>query len=61
MNGDGWDMPNDGAQVEIHIKATVDAGKVFDERTVKFEVGEGSEEMIPKGVEIAIEKMKVRL
>jgi len=57
VNGEGWDMPNDGAQVEIEIKGTVD-GRVFDERNVKFELGEGAETNIPRGLEVAIEKMK---
>ena len=59
VNGEGWDMPNDGAQVEIDMKATTD-GKVFDERNVKFELGEGAESNIPLGLEVAIEKMKVK-
>jgi len=57
VNGEGWDMPNDGAQVEAEIKGMVDS-KVFDERTVKFEMGEGAEIGVPRGVEIAMEKMK---
>ena len=60
VNGEGWDMPNDGAQVEAEIKGIVD-NKVFDERTVKFEMGEGSECGVPRGVEIAMEKMKVMI
>ena len=60
VNGEGWDMPNDGAQVEAEIKGLVD-NKVFDERTVKFEMGEGSECGVPRGVEIAMEKMKVMI
>ena len=58
VNGEGWDMPNDGAQVEAEIKGMVES-KVFDERTIKFEMGEGSEIGVPRGVEIAMEKMKV--
>ena len=53
-------MPNDGAQVEAEIKGLVD-NKVFDERTVQFEMGEGSECGVPRGVEIAMEKMKVMI
>ena len=60
VNGDGWDMPNDGAQMEVKICGKVQ-DKVFDERTVKFELGEGIEEGIPRGVEMALEKMKVCL
>jgi len=42
VNGDGWDMPNDGAQVEVKLLGKVE-DKVFDDRTVKFEMGEGIE------------------
>jgi len=57
VNGEGWDMANDGAQVEVKLCGKAE-DKVFDERTVKFEMGEGTEEGIPRGVEIALEKMK---
>jgi len=56
-NGEGYDQPNDGSQVEIEIKGTVN-GKVFDERKVAFEVGEGLDVGIPRGIEFALEKMK---
>lgn len=49
--------PTDGALVKVHLKGTFDA-KVFDERDVEFNLGEGSEQNIIEGVEIAIEKMK---
>lgn len=45
-------------KIELQLKGSAN-GKVFDDRTVKFEVGEGLEENIPRGVEIALEKMKV--
>ena len=35
------------------------AGRVFDERIVKFEIGEGIDTLVPRGVEIGLEKMKV--
>lgn len=56
-NGEGYDQPNDGSQVEISILGKVD-GKVFDDRTLEFEVGEGLNLFIPRGVEFALEKMK---
>lgn len=56
-SGEGYDQPNDGSQVEIQIKATVN-GNVFDERRVEFEVGEGLDQNIPRGIEFALEKMK---
>jgi len=43
--------------VEIEIKGTFD-GKLFDERQVEFEVGEGLEIDVPRGIEFALEKMK---
>jgi len=55
--GEGYDQPNDGSQVEIEIKGCVN-GKVFDERTVEFELGEGLDKCVPRGVEFALEKMK---
>jgi len=56
-NGDGYDQPNDGSQVEIEIKG-LHGDKVFDERKVSFEVGEGLDVGIPRGIEFALEKMK---
>jgi len=55
--GEGYDQPNDGSQVEIEIKGSV-GGKVFDERTLEFEVGEGLDVGVPRGIELALEKMK---
>lgn len=57
VNGEGYDQPNDGSQVEIEIKGSTN-GKVFDERKVNFEVGEGLDIGIPRGIEFALEKMK---
>jgi len=57
VNGEGWDMPNDGAQVEVQLKGSVE-GKQFEDRAVSFEMGEGGEIGVPRGVEIALEKMK---
>ena len=34
---------------------------MFDERKVSFEVGEGLNVGIPRGIEFALEKMKVRV
>lgn len=56
-NGEGYDQPNDGSQVELEIKGSTN-GKVFDERKVNFEVGEGLDIGIPRGIEFALEKMK---
>jgi len=56
--GEGYDQPNDGSRVEIELKGTLPDGTVFDERKVEFELGEGLDQDIPKGVELALEKMK---
>lgn len=45
-------------QVEIDLKGTTATGRVFDERTVSFEIGEGIDSLVPRGVEIGLEKMK---
>lgn len=55
--GEGYDQPNDGSQVEISLTGRV-GGRVFDERKVEFEVGEGLNLHIPRGIEFALEKMK---
>ena len=73
--GDGYDQPNDGSQVlfivfnhfllivmviqvELTLKGFFGEEK-FDDRTVDFEVGEGLAVGIPRGIEVALEKMKV--
>jgi len=55
--GEGYDQPNDGSQVEIEVVGHHE-GKVFDQRKVEFEVGEGLNVNIPRGIEFALEKMK---
>ena len=47
-------------QVSITLKGLVE-GRVFDERKVEFELGEGLEQCVPRGVELALEKLKVGL
>ena len=44
--------------MEIEIKG-FHGDKVFDERKVSFEVGESLDVGIPRGIEFALEKMKV--
>jgi len=55
--GEGYDQPNDGSQVEIELTGRID-GRTFDERKLEFEVGEGLNVNIPRGIEFALEKMK---
>ncbi|CAF0988898.1 unnamed protein product [Didymodactylos carnosus] len=54
--GDEWSHPNDGASVEVSLKGTYE-GRVFDERTVSFVMGEGVLKNIIPGVEHTITKM----
>ena len=42
----------------MKLKGLVE-GRVFDERTVEWELGEGLEQGVPRGLELAIEKLKV--
>jgi FK506-binding protein 4/5 len=64
--GEGFDTPNDGSTVEVNLKgSTVDGGagggggQIFEERTaLSFMLGEGLEAGVPRGVELALEKMK---
>jgi FK506-binding protein 4/5 len=46
--GEGWAKPSDGSNVEISLKG-IHENRVFDERTVKFTVGEGFLKNIPEG------------
>lgn len=55
--GEGYQTPNDGALLEVHIKGKVN-GTVFDDRELIFPLGEGSEHNIPEGLETALEKFK---
>ncbi|KAL1116828.1 hypothetical protein AAG570_005298 [Ranatra chinensis] len=52
--GEGTDSPNEGSTVEVHLIGNIN-DKVFDERDVTFCLGEGIEELIPPGVEKALE------
>ncbi|CAF0752275.1 unnamed protein product [Adineta steineri] len=54
--GEGWAKPSDGSKVDITLKGIYD-NKVFDERTVKFIIGEGFLQNIPEGLEHAVTRM----
>ncbi|XP_013102082.2 FK506-binding protein 59 isoform X2 [Stomoxys calcitrans] len=58
VSSDKRRSPNDGSLCKAHITGKYD-GKVFDEREVEFNLGEGSDLGLIEGVEIAIEKMVV--
>lgn len=55
--GEGLDHPNDDSLVEVSVRGEC-AGKVVEERKLSFSLGEGQEQGLPRGVEMAIEKMK---
>ncbi|XP_024911718.1 peptidyl-prolyl cis-trans isomerase FKBP4 [Cynoglossus semilaevis] len=55
--GQGYTKPNEGAAVEVTVQGTCD-GFVFDERELKFEVGDGESLGLPSGVEKAIMAME---
>ena len=46
--GESWAKPSDGSKVDVTIKGIYE-DRVFDERTVKFIVGEGFLQNIPDG------------
>lgn len=49
--------PKEGSLVKIKMKGTYE-GRIFEERDVDFNLGEGCEAKIIEGVEIALEKFK---
>ncbi|XP_072910071.1 peptidyl-prolyl cis-trans isomerase FKBP5-like [Hemitrygon akajei] len=55
--GQGYSCPNEGATVEVYVEGWCD-GALFDQREVKFVVGEGEDHDIPIGVDKAMEKMQ---
>lgn len=55
--GSGYTKPNEGAAVEVTVEGTCE-GRVFDERELKFEIGDGEGLGLPTGVEKAIMAME---
>ncbi|XP_060779255.1 peptidyl-prolyl cis-trans isomerase FKBP4 [Neoarius graeffei] len=55
--GEGYAKPNEGASVEAHVQGTYE-GRVFDDRDLKFEVGDGESLDLPLGVEKALQAME---
>ncbi|MCI4379487.1 hypothetical protein PGIGA_G00228840 [Pangasianodon gigas] len=55
--GEGYSKPNEGASVEVHLEGTHE-GRVFDDRDLKFEVGDGESLDLPLGVEKALQAME---
>lgn len=55
--GEKKSSPKEGALLKVKLKGSYE-GRVFDEREVEFNLGEGSESNIILGVETALEKFK---
>lgn len=48
--------PNEGALIKCQLKGTYE-GRVFDERDIEFNLGEGEEDNVCSGIEVALLKM----
>ncbi|RVE71884.1 hypothetical protein OJAV_G00056410 [Oryzias javanicus] len=55
--GEGYSKPNEGATVEVTVQGTHEE-RTFDERELKFEIGDGESFNLPAGVEKAIMAME---
>uniref|UniRef100_UPI0037E92A01 peptidyl-prolyl cis-trans isomerase FKBP4 n=1 Tax=Semicossyphus pulcher TaxID=241346 RepID=UPI0037E92A01 len=55
--GQGYSKPNEGASVEVTVEGSCE-DRVFDERELKFEIGDGESLGLPVGVEKAIMAME---
>ncbi|XP_037623515.1 peptidyl-prolyl cis-trans isomerase FKBP4 isoform X1 [Sebastes umbrosus] len=55
--GQGYSKPNEGASVDVTVEGTYE-GRVFDERELKFEIGDGEGLGLPVGVEKAMMAME---
>ncbi|KAF6735034.1 Peptidyl-prolyl cis-trans isomerase FKBP4 [Oryzias melastigma] len=55
--GEGYSKPNEGATVEVTVQGTHDE-RIFDERELKFEIGDGESFNLPAGAEKAIMAME---
>ncbi|KAJ3596944.1 hypothetical protein NHX12_003344 [Muraenolepis orangiensis] len=55
--GEGYSKPNEGASVEVTVEGSFE-GRVFDQRELKFEIGDGEGLGFPTGVEKALLAME---
>ncbi|MBN3304522.1 FKBP4 isomerase, partial [Amia calva] len=55
--GEGYTKPNEGSSVEVSLEGTLE-DRVFDQRELKFEIGDGDTLGIPVGVEKALQAME---
>jgi len=56
--GTGFASPSEGASVEVHIVGRFN-DNIFDERDVKYELGEYYEANIVEGIDVALQKFKM--
>lgn len=57
VRGEGYAKPNEGAIVEVALEGSCQ-NRVFDQRELRFEVGEGESLDLPCGLEKAIQRME---
>lgn len=50
--------PKEGARVNIHLEGSFES-RVFEDRDCEFDMGEGSEQDVVEGVEIALQRISV--
>lgn len=55
--GEGYTKPNEGASVEVTVEGSCE-GRVFDQRELKFEVGDGESLGLPSGLEKCLMAME---
>ncbi|XP_056137828.1 peptidyl-prolyl cis-trans isomerase FKBP4 [Lampris incognitus] len=55
--GQGYSKPNEGSNVEVTVEGTFE-DRIFDQRELKFEIGDGENLGLPYGVEKAIMAME---
>jgi FK506-binding protein 4/5 len=56
--GEGYSTPNEGATVSVHLRGSSLDGRIFDERDVDFEIGEGQKADVIEAIETALQKFK---
>ncbi|XP_036374226.1 peptidyl-prolyl cis-trans isomerase FKBP4-like isoform X1 [Megalops cyprinoides] len=55
--GEGYTKPSEGSEVEVTVEGSLD-GRMFDERELKFEIGDCETVHLPMGVEKALMAME---
>ncbi|KAG8509058.1 Peptidyl-prolyl cis-trans isomerase FKBP4 [Galemys pyrenaicus] len=57
VKGEGYARPNEGAMVEVTLKGHYKE-QIFDQRELRFEIGEGESLDLPSGLEKVIQRME---